>query len=102
MFARAGFCAPHPNVLFTKWWIEGMNESRRRDADGCDRDRRHNIRDARCAGRRAPQKFAKDRGSPSEEAIGVVPFGGPGEVEAVEPAAGTWVRDRLQAHVGEP
>jgi tetratricopeptide (TPR) repeat protein len=31
---------------------------RRRDADGCERDRRHNIGDARFAGSRAPRKVA--------------------------------------------
>jgi hypothetical protein len=35
---------------------------RRRDADGCGRDRRHNTRAARFAGYRAPQEVANDWG----------------------------------------
>jgi hypothetical protein len=49
-------------ILFTTWRVEGTNEFLRRDADGCDRDRRHNIPDARFAGCRAPKKCAEDWG----------------------------------------
>ena len=41
-------------------------------------------------------------GSPSEEAIRVIPIGRLGEVQAVEPAADGRVLDRLEAHIGEP
>ena len=40
--------------------------------------------------------------SPPEEAVGVIPFGRAGEVEAVEPAADGRVLNRLEAHIGQP